>query len=949
MKKLLIPCLAFLTFIFSANSLTAQEVESVQIGPNNPIPTSPHVIKGTLQNGLTYYIRENEKPEDILELRLVVNAGSILEDSDQRGLAHFMEHMNFNGTTHFKKNQLVDYLQSIGVQFGADLNAYTGFGRTVYILPIPTDNPEELNKGFLVLEDWAHGALLKPDMIEGERGVILEEYRTGLGAGKRMRQEYLPVILKGSRYAKRLPIGTKENIKNFEHASLQRFYEDWYRPELMAVIAVGDLDPQKTLQKIKEHFGDIATQKNPRERKVYSIPNHEETYVAVATDEEAALSRVQVIYQDKGTRQAARSVGDFRDQLVERLFSQMINNRLNELRNSPNPPFIFGSSYHGRYWSRQKQAYRSTAVTSKTGQLRALKALLVTNKKVKQFGFEPVELERAKKEMLSSFKDSYKGRKTRSSSSYIGGYMSNYLSGSPIPGIVWKYKTAQKLIPQIKLSEVSHLIDKYLHKNNRTVLLTGPALQKKNQVTKAEVKKVLASVASMEVTPYEVDEVRDNLMLHPPVGGTIIERSKNEALGTTTLTLSNGAEVIYKKTDFKDNQILFRAFSYGGTSLYSNEVYLETAFANGGLTEAGIAGLSKTDLNHILSGKNVSVSPYISGLTEGLRGNSTPEDLETMFKLVNLYFTDLNKDKEAFQSFISRQKALFANFLKRPRFYFINELNKFIYGNNPRYIGFPTPEMFEKANYDLAYKKYKQRFANAGDFKFYFVGDIPVEKLEQYAEKYLAGLPATSEKEEYRTFPYRPLSGMHKKIVRKGIAPKSFVQIIYQGETEYSPEADYYLRSLGDILTIKLIENLREKESGVYGAGASGGLGKIPYGSYSFRIAFPCGPENVEKLIDAALAEVQKIIKNGPTAEDLKKIKETQLLSYKENMKQNRFWMRNLVSAATSQTDKTAFLEFKSKVEALTAEDIQRAAKKYLTQGHITGILYPEKEATAGK
>lgn len=905
------------------------------------IPTDPNVKVGTLENGLTYYIRNNERPEDIVELRLVVNAGSILEDEDQLGLAHFMEHMNFNGTKNFKKNHLVDYLQTIGVKFGADLNAYTSFDRTVYILPIPTEDQEILDKGFQILEDWAHNATLKHQNIDDERGVVLEEYRIGLGASKRMRQEYFPKILKNTRFAKRLPIGTEENLKNFDYESLKRFYADWYRPGLMAVIAIGDLEPSTMLQKIKDHFGAIPAQKNPRKRAYYSIPNHEETYIAIATDKEAGFTRVQLVYQDKGKKETMKTVNDYRDHLINRLFSQMINNRLDELRNSPNPPFVFGASYHGRYWSPQKEAFRSFAMTSKGGQLKALKTLLISNKQVKKYGFDPLELERAKKDLLSSLKDNYKGRKTMESSRYVNQYISNFLQQEPIPGITWEYETAQQLVPEIGLEEVSHLIDKYLHKDNRTILLTGPEYTESEKITEQDIRDLLQEVTEKEVEPYKVEVVRKNLMMKMPEKGSIVNTKTNAELGTTILTLNNGAEVIYKKTDFKENQILFKAFSYGGSSLYKNDVYKKTAYANGGLNDAGVAGLSKTDLDKVLAGKNVSVSPYIGGLTEGFRGNATPEDLETLFQLVHLYFTSLNKDEEAYQSFISKQKAFLGPLLAKPTIYFNNELNEYIHGDSPRYMGFPTPELLDKADYDLAYDKYIERFANAGDFKFYFVGDIPVEDFKNYVEKYLASLPSSSENEKYNTFSFRPKNEEHTEIIKKGTAPKSTVRIIYQGETAYDSKEDYYMKSLGDILSIKLVESLREKTSGVYGVGARGGLSKIPYGSYSFRISFPSGPENVKKLIGLAEEEVQKIIKNGPTSIDLTKIKETQLLSYKEDMKENKFWLNQLISSEKNKTDKTAFLNFKQKVKDLSKKDIQKVAKKYLSDGPVIGILYP--------
>ncbi len=925
--------------------LAAQENTLAKIDTSQKIPVAPKVKKGTLKNGITYYIRHNAKPKNRLQLRLVVNAGSILENPHQRGMAHLMEHMNFNGTKHFKKNELINYLQSIGVKFGADLNAYTGFDQTVYVLPIPTDSAKQIDEGFQILQDWAHNALLKDNMIKGERKVVLEEYRLGLGAGKRMRKQYLPVILKGSRYAKRIPIGSKQSILHSTDQSLRDFYHEWYRPGLEAVIAVGDLPVQTIYQKIKKYFADIPTLKNPQKRRVYSIPNHKKTYIAAAGDSEATNSEVELIYMDKGSRQPAKTVGDYRHQLVQRLFTKMINNRLDEKTDKPKPPFSFAGTNHGMFWSPEKEAYTAFAVTNEGERLKALKTLLRVNKRVKKYGFLKDELSRAKEDVLSSLEAQYKGKKTENSASYVSNYISNYLNGSPIPGITWKYKEAQKILPAITLKEVSSLIDKFVHKGNRSVLFTGPSLEGSKDALKQKIRKAIASVAAQKVSPYKEKKVRNQLMKTTPKMGSIVKQTTNDSLGATTLTLSNGAKVVYKKTDFKDNQILFRAFSFGGTSLYSNKVYRQTDLANGGLAQAGVAGLSKSDLKKVLSGKNVSVSPSINNLTEGLRGKSTPKDMETMFQLIHLYFTSLNKDPEAFQSYISKQKTRYGKLLSNPQFYFIVQFNKYVNGqNNPSYVGFPTPEKLDKANYNAAYKKYQQRFANAGGFTFYFVGDIPVSAFKKDVKTYLASLPSTGKRENYKVLPYRPLSGSHKKVVYKGKAPKSLVILMYNGETSYSPRKNFELQMLGDILTIELTKNLREKDSGVYSINANGNLSKIPYGSFHFTIAFPCGPDNVPKLKKAASQTVSKIIKNGPTAKDLEKVKKHQLLAYKQNMKKNRYWLNNLVQADVNQTSKTAFLHYKQKVKALTPRDIQQVAKKYLTQGHITGILYPEKK-----
>lgn len=955
MEKLLSLLLLVFVSVQSPKTLYGQskivnKTETSTVELTAPIPTSNKVKVGAFKNGLTYYIRHNEEPKNRLELRLVVNAGSNQEKPNQLGMAHLVEHMNFNGTKHFKKNELVDYLQSIGVKFGADLNASTSFDHTIYILSIPIKNEKEVNKGLQILADWAHNTLLKHDMIESERHVVLEEYRMGLGAGKRMRRQYLPIILKGSRYAKRLPIGTKQSILHSTDHSLRTFYHQWYRPGLEAIIAVGDMPMREIYQEIKKHFADIPTFKKPRKKKEYSIPNHQKTYIAVASDSEATISRVKIVYMDKGSRQPFQTIRDYRYHLVNSLCTFMINNRLNEKTNKPNPPFISAGSSYSIYWSPRKKAYTISAVASEDRRLRAMKALLLVDKRAKKYGFLKDEFIRAKKALLSSLENSYKRRKTRSSTSYAESYISNYLYNIPIPGIRWRYEKAQKIVPNITLKQVNSVVDDFLHKSNRSVLFTGPPLKSSKDALKQKIQNLLAEVATQRVSPYQEKNVRDHLMRTMPKMGSIVNKTINDSLGTTRITLSNGAKVIYKKTDFKNNQILFHAFSFGGTSLYSNAAYRQTVLATGGLTQAGLAGLSKSDLKKVLAGKNVSVSPYISSLTEGLRGHSTKKDMETMFQLIYLYFTSLNKNPKAFQSYISKLKTVYANRLSSPKFYFKAKFSKYLNGqNNPRYVGIPTPEKLAKANYNLAYKKYQQRFANAGDFTFYFIGDIPVSAFKKYLKIYLASLPSTNEHEMYRVLPYRPLSGSHKKVIYKGEAPKSFVELIYDGETSYSSKEDLELQILGDILTIELTNDLREKDSGVYTASASGGMIKIPYGLFQFIISFPCGPDNVPKLIKSALQQVDEIIQNGPTIENLEKVKKHKLLTYKKSIKTNRYWLSNLIQSAINQTNKTTFLHFKSNLNAITRDDIQQIAKEYLIRGHITGTLYPEKKNPENK
>ena len=909
------------------------------------IPIDPNVKKGVLSNGMTYYIQKNAKPEQKVELRLVVNAGSILEDEKQLGLAHFMEHMNFNGSKNFKKNELVDYLQSIGVKFGAHLNAYTSFDETVYILPIPSDDPEKLEKGFLILEDWAFNASLTEEEIDKERGVVLEEYRLGLGAEKRMLSNYLPKLMYNSRYAERLPIGTKEVLENFTYEDLRRFYKDWYRPDLMAVVAVGDVDVSVLEEKIKSHFGKYTSEQNKKERKVYNTPNHKETFVSIEKDPEASRSVVQVYYKDPELSKLIVDEQGYKNRLINSLFSDMLNNRLDELRNEENPPYVFAGSRYGRTWARNNKVYQSYALSSEIGQIEALKAITTENERALRFGFLESELDRAKVSVLNRYERAFKERNKNESRSFASEYVRNYLNGEIIPGIAWEFEMAKKMLPSITLENCNALLPKYIHDENRVVVLTGPEKEGVPEITEQDVLNVLADVKKMELTPYEDGALGAGLMQG-------VELEKGEVLSEvydlineiTRIELSNGAKISFKKTDFKDNQILFSAYSYGGTSLYNEEEFIKTDIANGALTEAGVNGFSKTELKKILTGKGASVNPVISTLSEGMHGTATPKDFETMFQLIHLYFTKLNHDPKAFSSYESKMKAYLKNALSNPRTYFNVEINKFLNKGNPRYIGFPTDENWAATDYTLAHKKYQERFADASDFNFYFVGNLDASVLKEYAEKYIGSLPSTKSNERYKDDGYRPDYATIEKHLKKGTEPKSLVKIQFRGETTYDANEAYYLKSLGEILTIKLIEKLREEEGGVYGVGARGGMSRNPYGSYYLSISFPCGPEKLEMLKEKSLAELQKIIEEGPEEKDVLKIKETQLLEHKENLKKNRFWLERIKNADFNEKPLEDVSNKVEKINKLTAKDIQDIAKKYAVKNRFVATLNPESE-----
>lgn len=908
------------------------------------LPIDPNVKIGKLSNGLKYYIKSNEKPANKVELRLVVDAGSLMENDDQLGLAHFMEHMNFNGLKHFKKNELVDYLQSIGVKFGAHLNAYTSFDETVYMLSLPSDDGEKLEKGFQILEDWAHNALLTDEEIDKERGVVLEEYRLRLGANKRMMDEYLPKVMHNSHYADRLPIGKKEVLENFTYDKVRDFYKDWYRPDLMAVIVVGDISVDEIENKIKNHFAQIKNPETSRTRKVYDVPNHEETLIAIESDKEAMSTQIQLMYKDKSLPKVSKNVNDYRDMIIKNLFTTMINNRLNELRNSENPPFIYGFTYHGGTWARTKEAYQSIVGSGETDIIKAFTAVVQENERVKRFGFQEGEFRRAKLSMMSNMEKMYNDRDKTESRRLISEYIRNFLEEESIPGIEWEYNAYKKFLPTIDLTEVNGLIKDFIHDDNRVVVVTGPEKEGLEQVTESEILAVLNEVKEAGIKPYEDEIIAEALMTELPKAGAIINEEKDDVVGKVTLSLSNGTKIIYKKTDFKNDEILFSAYRHGGTSTYTDEEYLKTSLANNGITEAGINGFSKIELGKLLTGKVVRANPYIRNDKEGMNGSSTVKDLETLFQLIHLYFTSLNKDENAYNAFVGKQKSQLKNYGSNPNVHYNVEMAKFKANGDPRFIGLPVDEDWDNIDYNLAYQKYNDRFANAKGFNFYFVGNIDEEKIREFAATYLASLPTNDTDETFKDLGRRALYGVHEKTVNIGTDPKSMVNITYHGETEFDGHESYYLSCVAQILNIKLIEQLREEKSGVYGARASGRLLKVPYGNYNFSISFPCGPENAIKLKDATLAEVQKIIDNGPTEKDLNKIKEAQLLDNKESLKKNSWWLRRIEYADYADIDRHEFTKIEEAINNLTAKNVQDVAKKYLVKNRIIGMMFPEEK-----
>ncbi|TAF52239.1 MAG: insulinase family protein, partial [Sphingobacteriia bacterium] len=863
------------------------------IGQSNlssPLPLDPKVKIGKLANGLTYYIRENKKPENKVELRLVVNAGSILEDKDQQGLAHFTEHMAFNGTKHFKKNELVSFLQSIGVDFGADLNAYTGFDETVYILPIPLSDPNNFKKGMLVLQDWAGGLSFEPKQIDDERGVVLEESRSGKGADDRMFRKIYPLQYAGSQYAVRLPIGKDSLLKTFKHEALKRFYRDWYRPNLMAVVVVGDIDAKATEAMIQEYFGGLKNPPNPRPRPSFPLKARTQSSALVVTDKEATNFQLALDYSPVKEKPVL-TLGDYRQEyLVKKLFTSMFNQRLSELAQSSNPPFTYAGVNFGSF-ARGFEAFSVFAIPGKAGPDTALQAVVSATERVKKFGFTAAELERVKKQELAGSERLYNNRDKTESGLFVEEYIQHFLQQEPMVGIENEYAYRQQWLDGIGLSDVNALANQLKENENFFASLQGP--QKSDFVLPASTALVskIEAAKKLPVEPYVEKVLATNLLKKAPVAGKLVSESKNENLGTTEWTFSNGTKVVIKPTTFKQDEIVLTGFRKGGTSAYGVADKFSANYASAVVGQMGYGDFNPTDLRKVLAGKNAGARVNLSGLSVGVSGNATVKDFETMLQLLYLSMTAPRKDEALFTAWRDKQKSQVQFMMADPTTAFVDSMFKTLYGGNPLApSAVPVASDFDQIKLDRSLEIYQSLLADASDFTFILVGNIDPEKAKPLLEQYIGGLPSKGGKGVWVDNGVRTMKGVKSLTVQKGKEQKSFVLNVYSGEVEYSEDLAFQTEILTEILNIKIIEDLREKIGGIYGGGIGGSVSQYPYGSYSLGLQLPCGPEKADALKKAAAAEIESIKTKGPEQKDLDKVKKSLMEKHLVNIKENRFW-----------------------------------------------------------
>ncbi len=912
-----------------------------QIPMDAPLPTDPEVRIGTLDNGLRYYIRENARPAARAELRLVVNAGSILEDPSQRGLAHLLEHMAFNGTRHFAKQELVDYLESIGMAFGPSVNAYTSFDETVYMLQVPTDSAAVVATAFQILEDWAHGLTLDPDEIDQERGVVIEEWRLGRGAAARISDQQLPVMLAGSRYADRLPIGEVEVLQSFEHDELRRFYEDWYRPDLMAVVAVGDFDATEIEALIQRHFSGIESPTSAPERVSYPVPLLAGTRYAIASDAEATTSRVALLTLQEPA--VVATVGEYRRQLAEGLANTMLNDRLDELAQGADPPFAFAGTGRGRL-VRPASAYQLVAVVAEDGHERGMAAVLTEAERAARHGFTATELERARLDLLRGYERVFTERENQPSARFAGEYVQHFLLGEPIPGIEFEYAAAQALVPGIGLDEVDAVARRNLAGEDRVVVVD--ALDKPGLVplTETDLAAVFQRVEESTLDPWIDTALDQPLLTELPTPGSVVVEGAIDELGITTWTLSNGVVVWLKPTDFKDDEILLQATSPGGWSRSSLDDHLSATLAAALVQQGGVGPFSRIDLQKALAGKAVSVAPAIGELSEGFSGQASPADVETLFQLVWLYATAPRQDTVAFQAFLSQMSAVLANRSASPMAAFSDTLSLTMAQGDPRAEPV-TVESLDRIDLGRAVEFYRDRFGSAADFAFVLVGAFEVEDMRPLVERYLAALPAREREDGWVDLDIDPPVGVVEKEVRAGIEPQSQTLMVFTGPFDYTPENRAGIRVLASVLETRLRERLRESLGGTYSVSASAGYQDRPEGRFTLQVGFGSDPDRAEELRAAVFEEIRRLATEGPTAADVDSALEGERRSLETNLESNPWWAANLTHAIESDGD-PRFLIDRGRLDSITPERVRADAGRYLPEdNYVVVVLLPRAGA----
>ena len=912
-----------------------------------PIPVDKNVRIGKLDNGLTYYIRKNNLPANRADFYIAQKVGSIQEEESQRGLAHFLEHMCFNGTTHFPGDALKQYLERIGVKFGENLNAYTSVDETVYnISNVPVTTPGAIDSCLLILHDWSNDLTLDPKEIDKERGVINEEWRTRMSAIQRFQEKMLPVMFEGTKYAHCFPIGTMEVVMNFKPQTLRDYYEKWYRPDLQGIVVVGDVDVDAIEAQIKKIFSDIPAQPNAAKREYYPVNDNKEPIVIIYKDKEQPNVQALVFNKHETTPDAEKTnMGYLLQDYATTLINNMLNARLNELVQTANPPYIYATTYDDDFFvAKTKDAFTGIVVCKEDAIENGIAALLRETERARQFGFTETEYNRARAEYLRQLESAFNERDKRKNEEYVNEYVRHFLDNEPIPGIENEYAIINQIAPAIPVAALNQMMQELVTDSNQVVAILAPEKEGLKIPSEDAIKKILKDVKAEKLTAY-VDKVSDEpLMKEAPKGGKIVSEKKDDIFDTTTLTLSNGVKVIIKKTDFKADEIRMKGVSLGGSSLFPNS---EIININGldAVSVGGLGNFSAVNLEKVLAGKKASVSYGIGDKTEAVNGSCSPKDFETMMQLTYLTFTAPRRDDEAFASYKNRNKAALLNMEMNPQVAFSDSVQAGIYMKHPRQVRIKA-DMIDKMDYDKILSMYNDRYKDASDFTFIFVGNVDVEQMKPLIAQYLGALPAINRKETFKDNKVEIRQGAYKnEFIRKQETAKASNFILISGDCKYNLKNDILLDMAGQILDLIYTAKVREDEGGTYGVYVGGQLRKYPTEKAVLQIIFDTAPAKREKLMKIIFDELNNFAKTGSTEENLNKVKEFMLKKHAEDLKENSYWLGGIDEYLF--TGMNRINDYEQIVNSITMKDIQKFADDLLKQKNEieVSMISPEAES----
>ena len=923
----------------------AVPADALTAGLDEPMPRDPAVIVGRLDNGLSFFIRANDEPANRAEVWLAIDVGSVLEDDDQLGLAHVLEHMAFNGTQNFPRKDLVDFLESIGMQVGTDINASTGFDQTVYTLRVPTDSPEPLRTAFAIVEDWIDRIALEAGEVEKERGVVVEEWRGGRDANTRVQTRQIETLLAGSRYAERLPIGTPESLESFDPASLRRFYDDWYRPDLMALIVVGDVDAAAVEADVRARFGALPAQEDARERTRYTVPAYEGTRISVTTDPELPTTTVAVAYRLEDRDEP--TIGGERQTVVESLYAGMFSLRLAELTRQADPPFVSAGGSRTEAFLNTGPAFVLSALVQGDRIHRALETLILESERALRFGFTEAEFARARTQLLRGIERQYEVRGNRTSASFASSYASVFLRGVAAPGIEYEAPLLTRFVNGITLDEVNRVGGEWVRDTNRAVLVMAPEREDLRIPSEDELLVIVDGADDAEIEPYTDSGGALELLPELPEGGTIVAESQRP-IGLTEWRLANGVRVILKPTDFDEDVILFRAYSPGGMSLATDEELVPARTALRILANAGLGNLDATQLRQAMTGKVASANPYIEEFYEGLNGSGSPRDLEAMMQLIYLWFTSPRVDDAAFGVFRAQAELILGNRDRNPAMMFEERFNEIMFQEHPRRAA-ETLEMLAAADAARSLEFYRDRFADAGDFTFTFVGAIDMAAMRPLVEQYLGALPSAGREEVGRDLGIREPRGIVEETLYKGSEPVGRTRIAMSVPIDL-PDVEERTQHAATmrVLQSRLRVVLREELGATYGVNVGGGTGWLPEQRAAILIEFRCDPARVDELVDLIFAEIEALKASGPDEAEVADVREALTRQFEVNLEQNQYWL-GTVSAGDQYGFDTgeAWREaYPAAIAALSPAIVQDGMRQFVdTANYVRLTLLPESMA----